>query len=58
MELLVFGHAGARVLAFPTTQGRFYEWEDFGMVGALSEHLNHGWIQLFCVDIVDRHIFY
>ena len=28
MELLVFGHGGARVLVFPTSQGRFYEWED------------------------------
>src|SRR5437764_8408972 len=58
MELLVFGHAGARVLVFPTSQGRFYEWEDFGMVGSLSEHLNHGWIQLCCVDSVDSESWY
>jgi esterase/lipase superfamily enzyme len=58
MELLVFGHAGARVLAFPTSMGRFYEWEDFGMVGTLSEHLNQGWIQLFCVDSVDGESWY
>jgi esterase/lipase superfamily enzyme len=31
MELLVLGHAGARVLVFPTSQGRFFEWEDRGM---------------------------
>jgi len=24
MELLVYGHAGARVLVFPTSQGRFF----------------------------------
>jgi esterase/lipase superfamily enzyme len=58
IELLVFGHAGARVLAFPTSMGRFYEWEDFGMVGTLSEHLNQGWIQLFCVDSVDGESWY
>lgn len=58
MELLVFGHAGARVLAFPTSQGRFYQWEDFGMVGALREHLDRGWIQLFCVDSVDSESWY
>jgi esterase/lipase superfamily enzyme len=58
MELLVFGHAGARLLAFPTSMGRFYQWEDFGMVGALAEHLEQGWIQLFCVDSVDSESWY
>ncbi|MBF8283873.1 MAG: hypothetical protein HW378_2788, partial [Anaerolineales bacterium] len=37
IELLVFGHAGARMLVFPTSLGKFYEWEDRGMVGALGE---------------------
>ena len=46
MEMLLFGHAGAPVLVFPTSQGRFYEYEDRGMVGALAEHLEQGWIQL------------
>ena len=58
MELLVFGHAGARVVAYPTSQGRFYEWEDFGMIGALSRHLENGWIQLYCVDSVDSESWY
>ncbi|GAB3999846.1 esterase family protein [Spirosoma daeguense] len=53
MELLVFGHAGARVLVFPTRFGRFYDYEDFGIVGALAEKIENGWIQLFCVDSVD-----
>ena len=58
MELLVFGHAGAPVLVFPTSQGRFYEFEDRGMVGVLSEHLENGWIQLICVDSVDSESWY
>jgi len=58
MELLVFGHAGARVLVFPTSMGRFYEWEDRGMVGALGEHLRRGWVQLYCVDSVDGDTWY
>src|SRR2546421_12011127 len=53
MELLIFGHAGARVLVFPTSQGRFFQWEDMGMIAALGEHLEQGWIQIFCVDSVD-----
>ncbi len=58
MELLVFGHAGARVLVFPTSQGRFFEWEDRGMVAALGEHLERGWAQLYCVDSVDAESWY
>lgn len=58
MELLIFGHAGARVLVFPTSQGRFYEWEDRGMTLALGEHLERGWLQLCCVDSVDAESWY
>ena len=58
MELLVFGHGGARVLVFPTSQGRFYEWEDREMVAALGEHLSRGWLQLYCVDSVDAESWY
>jgi esterase/lipase superfamily enzyme len=52
MELLIFGHSGAPVLVFPTSAGRFYEYEDFGMVRALGHHISQGWIQLVCVDSV------
>ncbi len=58
MELLVFGRAGARVLAFPTSMGRFFDWEDRGMVASLGEHLDKGLIQIFCVDSIDAHSWY
>ena len=58
MELLVFGHAGARVLIFPTSQGRYYEWEDFGGLSALTEHFEKGWLQAICVDSVDAESWY
>lgn len=58
MEMLTFGHAGARVLVFPTRRGRFYEYENFGMVDALSDSLEKGLLQLFCVDSVDRESIY
>ncbi len=58
MELLVLGHGGARVLVFPTSMGRFFEWEDRGMPDALGEHLRNGWVQLFCVDSVDQESWY
>lgn len=58
MELLVFGHAGARMLVFPTSLGSFFEWEDRGMIGALGEHLRNGWLQIICVDSVDAESWY
>ncbi len=58
MELLVFGHGGARVLVYPTSQGRYFEWEDRGMVAALGEQLERGWLQLFCLDSVDAESWY
>jgi esterase/lipase superfamily enzyme len=58
MEMLVFGHAGARVVVFPTSSGRFFDWENRGMIAALQRHLDNGWIQLFCVDSVDSESWY
>ncbi|MDQ3697576.1 MAG: alpha/beta hydrolase-fold protein [Gemmatimonadota bacterium] len=58
MELLAFGHAGARVIVFPTSMGRFWEWEDFGMIRNLVDHLDQGWLQLYCVDSVDGESWY
>lgn len=54
MEHLVYGHAGAPVLVFPTSKGRFYQWEDFGMIEALRHPIERGWLQLFCVDSIDE----
>lgn len=58
MELLVFGHAGARVLAFPTRCGRFYDYENHGLVGTLAHQIGQGWVQLICVDSIDQETFY
>ncbi len=58
MDLLVFGHAGARAIVYPTSMGRFFEWEDQGMIRSLEEHLERGWLQLYCVDSVDDDSWY
>ncbi|XWX05522.1 alpha/beta hydrolase-fold protein (plasmid) [Aggregatilineales bacterium SYSU G02658] len=58
MELLIFGYAGARVIIFPTSKGRFFEWEDRGMVAALSDSLIRGHLQLYCIDSVDAESWY
>ena len=36
MELLWFGHGGEPMIWFPTSQGRFYQNEDFGLVGSVG----------------------
>lgn len=58
MELLVFGHGGAKVLVFPTREGRFYEYENIGMVHALRHKLEAGHLQLFCVEGLADENFY
>ncbi len=50
MHVRWFGHAGARVIAFPTTMGNHNEWPDRSMPDVLGEHIEEGWIQLWCVD--------
>ncbi len=58
MELLVFGHSGLPVIAFPTSQGRFYEFEDHGLVAAVAHKIDAGRIQLYCLDSVDAESWY
>lgn len=53
MELKVYGHAGKPMLVFPTQGGRFYEYEDFGMIEACRPAIDGGRIQVFTVDSVD-----
>jgi esterase/lipase superfamily enzyme len=58
MELLVFGHSGARVVVFPTRAGRFFDYENFGMVECIRDRIESGAVQLFCVDSVDSESLY
>jgi esterase/lipase superfamily enzyme len=58
MELLVFGHGGLPAIVFPTSQARFYEFEDRGMVGAIAGKIESGEVQLFCVDSLDAESWY
>jgi esterase/lipase superfamily enzyme len=58
MELLVFGHAGLPVMVFPTSGGRFFEFEDRGMIAALAAKIDTGQLQVYCVDSVDMESWY
>jgi esterase/lipase superfamily enzyme len=58
MELLVFGHGGAPWIVFPTSMGRFYDYEDRGMIAAVAHRYEEGALQAFCVDSVDAESWY
>ena len=58
MELLVFGHAGTKVLVFPTSMGRYFEYEDNQMVAAVADRIEAGQLQIYCVDSVDGESWY
>lgn len=53
MELKIYGHTGKPVIVFPTSWGRFYEYEDQGMVAYCQEFIDAGNIRLITVDSVD-----
>lgn len=54
MEFLWFGHQGRPLLMFPTSGGRFFENEDFHLVGSLADRIDRGELQIACVDSIDR----
>src|SRR2546421_5072580 len=58
MELLLFGTGGRPVIAFPTSMGRFYQNEDFSLIGTLADRLDHEALQLVCVDSIDNESWY
>jgi esterase/lipase superfamily enzyme len=58
MEILWFGRAGMPLVVFPTSNARFYQNEDFGLIGALADRVEAGAVQLVCVDSVDEESWY
>ena len=58
MELLVFGHAGTPVIVFPTSMGRFFDYENRHMIDVVRDRYETGQLQAFCVDSVDAESWY
>jgi esterase/lipase superfamily enzyme len=54
MEFKVYGHSGKPVIVFPAQGGRFYEFEDFGMIREVSWFIDEGHYQFFTVDSIDN----
>ena len=53
MEFKIYGHSGKPMLVFPSQDGRFYDFEDRGMIDAAKEYIENGQIQIFCCDSND-----
>lgn len=53
MECKIYGHAGKPMMVFPTGCGRFYEFEDFGMVESVRWFIDEGKLMLYAIDSVD-----
>jgi esterase/lipase superfamily enzyme len=58
MEFLWFGSAGYPVIMFPTSMGRFFQYEDCKTVAQLEGKLAAGQLQLVCADSVDGESWY
>ena len=58
MEFLWFGQFGRPVMLFPTSAGRFFENENEGLTGSLSDKVERGEIQLVLVDTVNEESWY
>lgn len=54
LEFKVYGHAGKPCLVFPAQDGRFYDFENFGMIDAIKDYIEAGRIQCFCCDSIDQ----
>ncbi len=58
MEMLVFGQGGVPMIVFPTSKGRFFDYEDRGMIAAVAHKYESGGLQAFCLDSVDTESWY
>ena len=54
MELKIYGHFGKPVLVFPAQGGRFFEFEDFGMIEACNHWIDSGCVKVFSIDSIDN----
>ena len=53
MSLKVYGHDGRPVVAFPSLEGRYWGFEDRGMVDACAGFIDRGRVRIVSVDGID-----
>ncbi len=58
MVVKIYGHFGQPFIVFPSSRGRYFDYEGMGMVAAIAPFIDDGRIKLFCVDSIDAHSWY
>ena len=53
MEYKIYGHSGRPVLYIPCQDGRFYDFENFGMLDTLRPWIEDGRLTVFSIDTID-----
>ncbi len=57
MEFKVYGHAGKPVLVLPSQNGKFFDYEGFGMIEPYAGRIEAGEVQVFSIDSLDGETF-
>ena len=58
-EMLAFGNGGGLpLILFPTSFGRYYQNNDFGLVGSVASYVDAGKVTVYCPDAIDLDSFY
>lgn len=57
-KMLVFGHGGYPVILFPTSQGRYFQNKDQGLIETARWFLEKGKLKIYCPDSLDAWSWY
>ena len=57
MEAKRYGHAGRPLIMWPTSNGRFFQYEDTGTVQSIGQFIDRGEVQVFTLDGLDWETF-
>lgn len=52
-DVIAYGSYGRPLLVFPSQQGRAWDYENNGMIGAIAELIDAGRLKVYCVDSYD-----
>ena len=52
-DLIAYGSYGRPLLVFPSQQGRAWDYEDRGMIGAVASLIDDGRVKVYCADSFD-----
>lgn len=53
VEMLVFGDRGYPVILFPTSNGRYYQNKDIGLIESVRWFIDEGLVKIYCPDTFD-----